>query len=176
MLWEEWRRLIGLILQTKPACDWKHPALCKDLCPSRRWIHECQVHHKHHRLPWPSASLFSFVFDKSINDVPEKNKNLFHIRKFCPLGIFFAGRKKKKWERSSSVLSLKWYVSLKAFSLIKMQSMLWDRKLSWINPFFCCFIYCTSLHCFVYVLFTPVLFTKTLGELTKTCQYKIKYF
>ena len=47
----------------------------------------------------PTASLFSFVFDKSINDVPEKNKNLFHIRKFCPLGIFFVGRKKKKMRK-----------------------------------------------------------------------------
>lgn len=89
MLWKEWRRLIGLMLQTKQVCDWKHPALHTALCPSRSQIQGCQVHCKHHRLPWPSASLSSFVFDKPINDVPEKNKNLFHIRKFCPLDIVF---------------------------------------------------------------------------------------
>lgn len=96
MLQEEWRRLLGLILQTKRVCDWKCPAFHIALCPNRRQSQECQVPLKHHTLPWPSASLSSSVFDKPINDVPEKNKNLFHIRKFCSLDVFFVGRKKKK--------------------------------------------------------------------------------
>lgn len=96
MLWEEWRRLLGLMLQTERVCDWKRPALRTALCPSRRRSQGCQVPLKHHTLPWPSASLSSSAFDKPISDVPEKNKNLFHIRKFCSLDVFFAGRKKKE--------------------------------------------------------------------------------
>lgn len=130
MLWKEWRRLIGLKLQTKQVCDWKRPALHTALCPRRRQIRGCQVHYKPRLLPWPLASLSFFVFDKPINDVPGTSKNWFHITKFCPLDICFVYRK-KKWERSSSVWSWKWYVSLKAFSIMKTQSTHWGRKLPW---------------------------------------------
>lgn len=156
MSWKEGRRLISLMLQTKPrVCDWKCPASCRMLGPKRRWSQECQVHCEHHLLPWLPTSLALLApmdprkpclfrpWQAHKNYEPEKRKkkNLSISESFV-LWLFSLWAEQIP-EGSSCIWPLLWCEFPKAFSLIKMQSAQQGRKWPWINPFFGCFIYCT---------------------------------
>lgn len=160
MSWKEGRRLISLMLQTKPrVCDWKCPASCRMVGPKRRRSQEYQVHCEHHLLPWFPASLASLApmapskpcffrpWQVHKNYEPEKKKKNLSISESFVLWLFSLWAEQIP-EGSSCVWPLLRCVFPKAFSLIKRQSAQEGRKWPWINPFFGCFIYCTFVPLF----------------------------